>query len=384
MNLLLGAVTGLLCLQAMQYEATIEVGAGAVRAVWSERSGAAALDVAEGEVRTRQYSAWLDRTAALEVGASYWVTYRGKRFVAYVARQTGRSVRFTRRDGEFYPGLVLERLGTFPGSPWIASGGDGWFLVRDFLSAFKTRAFDVYEDIQVLYDEALGASVLAGSEVVMGTYEALVYSADGQLWGEVALPGGEEVNALAWDGAQVWAACTQKLFTIDWSTKAVTEKAVGTFYGLSQDWPNPFPHYAEQAAGGGYDLFHSNGTPYRHVDFDTYWWNDWIKAGSAGVGNDRHVTCDNAGVVWDFGKFDEVQVGQVAQGARKDYAPGTFKLADVVLVVAYGQLLRIDGGPGGGVLVPVYDFGDDVFGYPSLRGPLIAADAGDIYRVRLL
>lgn len=367
----------------MKVNATVEVDGAFCRMWLTELAGVGSRQVAERDrLVSRLYDAVLDRYVQLTIGLPYWVTDEYGRNVMYPAYQDGRSVRFHRRDGEFYPGLVLERLGMYEGGrPLYLTGAQDFFVGGSAMNAFVTEGLDTYVSIPFLRGKFVGPTAMVGRVIVLGGYEKLYYSDSGYIWNEVGLSDYGEVLALAFDGGNVICACEGGIAVVNWESKNIVWfDQPGPFVGLSAEFDNPEPFRVKPTGTSGVWAIQTlDGADFRTLGdagnpFDAHFTNNFVRHSE----DNRFIVVDRAGVVWEFGQHDLNAIGQVARGDRKALLPASFPIRDIVALVVFGRLCWTEGVE----VHEVYDFGGDVGAWPSLLGPIVVRDDGLTYRIR--
>ena len=359
----------------MEYNATIEADGVRIAVVLNELSGVGSRQVADrGAVTSRLYTAYLDREMILSLWRAVCVEEDGRRFVAYPVMQKGRVSRLLSRDGEFVPGLVLERLGVLetPGPRPIA-GGEGWFLCSCGSNRYYTEDFSSYAEIPALMDFLYTVVGYAGDDVILGVDETLMYSADGTDWSACDLIGCGEIRALAWDGVYVWVGAANGTYRINWDTKFVAQVFAGDFFGFFNSPSTNVPILIKAAAGGGYDVMSAEtGSSFFHTDVESEWKDNTL------LWYPHFYTIDTDRNLWEFYALDEQIVTTIPQRFEDGFLQ-MFRMRDVGLVLAQGYLYTFDQE----VLRQVYDFGDVVMATPSRRGPIVQRlSDGEVFRVR--
>lgn len=360
----------------MIINATIEVDAVPVRMWLNELAGVGSRQVAERDrIVSRLYDGVLDRAINLEIGRPYWITEdrTGNRTVTFPAFQNGQIVRLHRRDGEFYPGIILERLGVYEGGlPSFFTGGEGWFVGKR-TNAYRTEDLEIYEPIS-LAASSLETVVLIGKHVIAGGYEALYCSEDGMEWEPVTLTGYGEVNDLVYDGRNILSASENGLIEIRWPDKNQTVLAEGHYVGLSARFDNAYP-YRIKKNGSNYEWYSPLGSLFRIFNQVSQYRHNVVEYDRLNAG---FITCASNGDVWEVRKDTEKKLGTIASGSRQVIEPRTYPMRDISVIVCFGQLYWSDGQG----LHHVYDFGEDVRSWPSLLGPVIIGRSGITYRLR--
>ncbi len=371
---------------AMQYNARLyktmpEAGAAFMPVALNELSGVGSRQIAERDrLVSRLYTAVLAGAGHYPSGQPVWVEVSGnggtpgETFIGYPLLQRGRVVRLHRRDGEFLPGLILERLGAYERSGGLlVTGSDDWFITQDGPSVYRTMDFRTYEDVPALRGKLNGPLLWIGSTLVAGGVDNVYRSADGLTWETLPVPGAAEVWALAWDGLVLWVAAEGGTFTVDLETSDVVQVDAAPAHGLSYRFMN-FDLYRASYDGSVYTVYARNGDLFRSIPFSLHGLtHNWV------VLDGQHYVTDLAGIVRRFDAATEAEVGSLYTVSRDAaWGPSTFVLRDTVLAVGYGRLARV----AGAMLWEVYDFGDDVRAYPCLGGFVIARRDGLLYRVR--
>jgi hypothetical protein len=366
---------------AKLYDTTPDTGAASMPAMLNELSGVGSRQIAErDQVVSRLYSAVLAGAANYPTGRPVWVEIpgvggaAGETFIGYPLLQRGRVLRLHRRDGEFLPGLVLERLGAYERSGGLlVTGSDDWFIAQDGPSVYRTSDFRTYEDVPALRGKLNGPLLWIGATLVAGGADTIYTTIDGAAWLTILVPGAAEVWALAWDGLALWVAAEGGTFTVDLGTSAVIQIDPAPAHGLSYRFMN-FDLYRAAYDGSGYSLYARNGDFFRSISFPLHGLaHNWVAP------DGWHYVTDQTGTVWRFDAATEWEIGTVyAAGREASWGQSTFVLRDTVLAVGYGRLGRV----AGDTLHVVYDFGDDVRAYPCPGGFVIARRDGLLYRVR--
>ena len=174
-----------------------------------ESAGVGARQVADrGAWGSRLYTAVLAWETPLTMGAPVWLEPSGGEAAlpAYPVYQQGRTLRLHRRDGEFAPGLVLERLGQWeqawpapgPGGAPLATGGDDFAMFCAGGRAWRTTDFERYAEAP-----DLAAADLRAAAAVLTAGEAPTAVLGGRRAGEPAA-----ASSIAWSrsgGAWTWA-----------------------------------------------------------------------------------------------------------------------------------------------------------------------------------
>ena len=359
----------------MEYNATIEADGTRMAVVLNELSGVGSRQVADrGEVTSRLYTAYLDRETILSLWRPVWVEEDGRRFVAYPVMQKARVSRLLSRDGEFFPGLVLEHLGVLetPGPRPIASG-EGWYLCSWGLNRYFTEDFSQYEVVPLLRDVTYSVVGYAGGDVILAVDESLMYSAEGKNWATVDIMGCGVIRALAWDGADVWVAASNGVYRVTWSSKTEEQAFAGDFCGFFHSPSTNVPILIKASDGGGYDVISAEtGSTFFHTDTEADWRDNTL------LWYPHFYTIDTARNLREFYALEERIVTTIPQRFEEGFLQ-MFRMRDVGLVLAEGCLCTFDRDE----LRHVYDFGDVVMATPSRRGPIVQRlSDGEVFRVR--
>lgn len=363
------------------YRAYPALGQDSTPAVLNELSSIGSRQIAERDkVASRLYTAVLAGTSPYPVGRPVWVDVQQdgsaerETFVGYPVLQKGRVIRLHRRDGEFVPGLVLERLGAYERSGGLMVTGSGdWFITADGPSVYYTTDFRTYEDVGALRGALNGPLLWVGKRLVAGSVDQVFLSADGKNWQALAIVGAAEVWALAWDGLVLWVAAEGGTYTVDLDTEAVVQVDPAPAHGFTYQFMN-FNLFRAAHNGSGYDLYARNGDPFRSIGYDLYQLaHNWVLLG------DQHYVTDLHGEVRRFDAASEAGIGSLFMAGRSaSWAQATFLVRDVVLAVGYGRLALV----AGDALRIVYDFGDDVRAFPCPGGFIVVRRDGLLFRIR--
>ncbi len=332
-------------------------------------------------IGSRVYTAVLARLQEFPLNLPVWVERRRagsserETFVAYPVLQKGRVLRLHRRDGECFPGIVLERIGALEG--WaqpLVTGGEGWFIAADARAAFYTRAFNLYDELPDVRGRLHGAVCWAGSRLLIGGTGEVLATADGLAWDHYPMEGAAEIWALAWDGLRIWVASEGGTFTIDPAMGVTTLIDEAVSVGLAAAFGGPYVHRATMLPDGRYRITEHDGRPLRDLSCALQGLrHNWAVSGGG------HYVTDQEGSVHRFDAAGEQPVGgQSADGRTAEAGQYTFAVREAVFTVAYGKLARVEADR----LVPVYDFGRDVRAYPCRQGFIIVCGDGLLFRVR--
>lgn len=373
----------------MQYTATLRSDGQACRAALAELSGVSSRQVAEKDrVTSRLYTAWLDRAARIAPNRPVWIAPDGEpEYVGYPVLQKGRLLRLARRDGEFYPGLTLERIGSRDGPRvTFAAGGLDWFVLMDNLRAYRSEDLAAFRDVADLYGKAPKAVAVVDDELVIAAPGELLFSRTGQGWTRLPLAQVTDVQGMVYDGKTLHVAGSGGRDAVRWSDRQVTPVYGNDWRGVCHAGVNDTLYLVRQNTPGGggtlpnWTIFDGAGAAWRTFDLAASWPGNWAAFGSDSRGP-LFVTVEAGGQVVELGKAAARTIGQVAPPPGRAWRPpACFVLRGVVVGLAWGKLFWTNGA----AVQEVYDFGTDVQVFPSFHGPLVLAADGLIYRVRRL
>jgi|GEM_PF-4368283 len=348
-------------------------------AVMNELSSVASRQIADRDrLNHRLYSFLLPAERAFPLGLPVWVEHGGSVFVAYPVLQKGKNMRMYRRDGEFFPGVVLERVGAFErtGRLWVVAG-DRWYIAKDGPNVYVSEDFETFEDVIDMRGQFMDppAVCFQGKRLFVAGADEFFYTDDGRTWETRAVSGIAEIAAIAWDGVVLWLAGEGGAYTYDLAADppAPVEVDASPNHGLSYAFQN-FSLYRAERSGLGYDVYDRVGNFFRHVSEAVPlvgWAHNWV------VHDGWHYVTSATGEVVRFDAsmlnvLGLVGVPAVGQG------PATFLLRDTVFSVSGSKLAMVQGT----AVYPVYDFGLPVLAYPGLNGFTIVREDGLVYRVR--